>query len=151
LCIGVEGFRIDIDDPDTVFMWVRHWERSCSFTEETTTLEAEQNRSPRGARLFPIRLTVSRTLLAGTFASQGLLDSLLLAGLQIEGVPLNLLDDVLLEDFSLEALERALYTLAIMKVDFSQWNSPSFAKRESPLQRTSFPLGHSGGSPTASL
>jgi hypothetical protein len=45
-------------------------------------------------------------LLPGAFASQRRLESLLLAWLQIESVPLDLLDDVLLQDFALEAAQR---------------------------------------------
>ena len=67
-----------------------------------------------------------RTLLAGAFASQGCLGSLPPTGLQIERVPLNLLDDVVLKDLSLKALERALQALAIVKLNFSQGTHRSF-------------------------
>jgi hypothetical protein len=105
---------------------------------------------PNGRRvadlgLFPIRLAISWTLFARAFASQRLLHSLLLTGFQIEGVPLDLFDYVLLEDFSLEALERALQALAIMKLNFSQRKSPQF-QSVSTLQRNNAPAGHSGAS-----
>ena len=76
-----------------------------------------------------LSVAVSRTLLAIAFARQCLLDSLLLTRLQIESVPLDVLDDVLLEDLTLEAFERALQTLAIVDLNFSQRNPPRFAMR----------------------
>ena len=77
-------------------------------------------------RRTAIGLAVSGALFAGAFASQGLLDSLLLARLQIESVPLDVLDDVLLQDLSFKALQRAFQAFAIMKLNFSQRNSPHF-------------------------
>jgi len=73
-----------------------------------------------------IRFAVPRTLLTGAFACQGCLGALLLAGLQIVRVPLDVFDDVFLHDLSLEALERALQALALVKTNFCQLNSPRF-------------------------
>jgi len=67
--------------------------------------------------------------LAEALSSQRCLSALLLARLQVEGVPLNVLDDVLLKDFSLEALERAFQALAFVHVNFSQRDSPRFLIR----------------------
>ncbi len=58
-------------------------------------------------------------LLPTPFSGQGLLDPLLFAGLQVEGVSLDLLDDVLLLDFSLEAAESVLDRLALLNSYFS--------------------------------
>ena len=49
---------------------------------------------------------VAVALFAVALACQGGLEALLLARLQIESVPLNFLDDVLLQDFTLEAPQR---------------------------------------------
>src|ERR1700733_12953461 len=80
-----------------------------------------------------IGLAISRAFFAGAFASQCLLHSLLLTRFQIESVSLNVLNDVLLQDLSLKALERALQAFAIMKLNFSQRNSPRFLQLVSTL------------------
>jgi len=75
-------------------------------------------------------LTVPSALLAVAFPCQRLLDALLLARLQIECVPLDFLNDVLLQDFALEAFERTLQAFAIVNLNFSQWNLPPAPKGE---------------------
>ena len=80
-------------------------------------------------RLTPIGFTIPRPLFAGALTCQCFLDPLLLTWFQVESVPLDVLNDVLLEDLSLEALERALQTFAIVKLNFSQRNSPRFPIR----------------------
>jgi hypothetical protein len=92
--------------------------------------------------LVPIRFAVPRTLLAGAFASQCSFSSLLLAGLQIERVPLDVLGDVFRHDFSLKAFERTLQTLAFVKLNFRQRTHLGFQSVSTP-QRNSFPLGQS--------
>jgi hypothetical protein len=69
---------------------------------------------------------VVRSLLAITLASQLGFDALLLTRLQIERMPFDLLDDVFLENFSLETPESALYRFAVMDVDFRQLELPLF-------------------------
>ena len=69
-------------------------------------------------------LTVPGALLAVAFPGQRLLDALLLARFQIECVPLDFLNDVLLQDFALKAFERTLQAFAIVNLNFSQWNFP---------------------------
>jgi hypothetical protein len=86
-----------------------------------------------------IRFTVPRTLLARAFASQGRFCALLLAGLQIERVPLDLLDDVFTRDLSLKALERALQALTFVELNFCQRNSPRFSNSIRHPKRSSFP------------
>jgi hypothetical protein len=54
------------------------------------------------------------------FAGQRLFDAESLARLQIEGVPFDFADDILLHDLSLEAAERVLDRLAFLEPDFSQ-------------------------------
>ena len=62
----------------------------------------------RTLRPVLIRIAFPRTLLAIPLPRQCRLDALLLAWLQIEGVPLNIFDDVLLQDLPLKASKRAL-------------------------------------------
>ena len=59
-------------------------------------------------------------LLADTLASQSFLDSPLLARFQVEGVPLNFLDNILLLNLALKAPQRVLQRLAFLKSHFSQ-------------------------------
>jgi len=79
-----------------------------------------------GLRRTAIRLAVSGTFFAGAFTSQCLLDSFLLTRFQVESVTLDIFNDVLLQDLSLKALQRALQAFTIMKLNFSQRNSPHF-------------------------
>jgi hypothetical protein len=67
-----------------------------------------------------ILFAVSRTLLASAFTSESRFRTLLLAGFQIERVPLDVLDDIFRHYFSLKALERAFQALALMKLNFCQ-------------------------------
>ena len=104
--------RVSPEDRTEVFLTVR--------------FGMEDSSDATALRCGSIWFTVSRPLLAVTFASKRLLDSPFLARLQIEGVPLDLFDDVFLQDFTLKALECALQALAIMKLNFCQRNSPRF-------------------------
>lgn len=65
-------------------------------------------------------LAVSGALLTVALSRQGFLHSFLLARLEVKSVPLDVLDDVLLEDFSFEALECAFQAFAFVNVNFSQ-------------------------------
>jgi len=62
--------------------------------------------------------------LAVALARQRCLGAFLLAWFQVEGVALDLLDDVLLLDLALEAAKRALHGFTILDVYFGQRNSP---------------------------
>src|ERR1035437_9251230 len=78
------------------------------------------------AGLFPpplLRLPAS--LLSIAFTGQCLLDAEFLAWLQIEGVPFDLSDDVLLQNLPLEAAEGVLYGFAILQHYLSQLPPPS--------------------------
>jgi len=59
-------------------------------------------------------------LLPVSLASQRLLRPALLTGLQIEGVLLDLFDDVFLLHFALESAQGAFQSLTLLDVDFSQ-------------------------------
>jgi len=67
-------------------------------------------------RLFDILVSLFAVPLAG----EGFFGSLLFAGFQVEGVTLDLLDDVLLLDLALETAQRAFERLAILHEYFSQ-------------------------------
>src|SRR5262245_12895856 len=67
-------------------------------------------------------------LLAGTFAGQGLLGAPFVAGLQIKGVFLDVLDDVFLLDLSLETAERAFDGLAFLDADFCHGSNTPFPR-----------------------
>ena len=80
---------------------------------------------PRGSRLnltlgsgslfdFPARL------LPVSFAGQGLLDPELLTRLEVEGVTLHFLNNVLLLDLTLEAAKGVFESLALLKFYFRQ-------------------------------
>ena len=61
-----------------------------------------------------IRIAFSGALLAVALSSQCGFDTHLLTRLQIECMALNVLNDFLIQDHSLKALQRALKTLAIV-------------------------------------
>lgn len=68
-------------------------------------------------RFFP-------NLLSSTLSRQGLLDSALRARLQIEGVALHFLNDLLRLDLALEATEGVVYRLAFLQPNFCQTCHP---------------------------
>jgi len=63
-------------------------------------------------------------LLATAFARQCFLYALFLARLQVEGVTLNLLDNIFLLHFALETAQRILEGLTLLKSDFRQRTTP---------------------------
>ncbi len=65
------------------------------------------------------------SLLSITLARQSCLHAALLTRLQVVGVTLNFLDDVLLLDLSLEATQRVLEGLAFLHTNFCQKLSTS--------------------------
>src|ERR1035437_710106 len=77
-------------------------------------------------------LRLPASLLAVAFTGQCLLDAEFLAWLQIEGVPFDFPDDVLLQNLLLEAAERVLHRLAVLQRYISQRPPPS---------RADFPAG----------
>jgi hypothetical protein len=75
--------------------------------------------------LRPVFIRVAAAaLLACAFACFRSLDAFFLAGLQIECVAFCVLDDVFLQDFSLEALQRTFQAFAIVYLNFSQRSLP---------------------------
>jgi hypothetical protein len=64
------------------------------------------------------------SFLARPLAGQRSLHSLLLAGLQVKGVALNLLNNVFLLHFTLEAAQSVLEGLTLLKPDFCQTDTP---------------------------
>ena len=63
-------------------------------------------------------------LLAGSLASQRSLHALLLAGLQVKGVALDLLDNVFLLHLALKAAQSVLEGFALLKPNFCQTYTP---------------------------
>jgi len=59
-------------------------------------------------------------LLAGAFASQGLLHPALFAWLEIEGMSFDFFDDVFLLNFALETAKRVLERFSLLKPYFCQ-------------------------------
>ncbi len=76
------------------------------------------------ARLFPVSLT-----------GQRLLDPFLLPRLQVKGVSLDLLDNILLLDLSFEAAKGVFERLALLKFYFCQMNYTSKLDRKFPRFR----------------
>src|ERR1035441_1352809 len=76
-------------------------------------------------RFYLPLLRLSACLLAVAFTGQCLLDAQFLLWLQIEGVPFDFPDDVLLNNLPLEAAERILNRLAILESHLSQTAPPS--------------------------
>jgi hypothetical protein len=80
--------------------------------------------SPReGATPDTLVLFLAR-LLAGAFACERGLHSLLFAGLQVKGVSLDLLDDVFLLHLTLKTAKRVLEGFPLLKSYFCQMNTP---------------------------
>ena len=67
-----------------------------------------------------IRFKISALLFTVTLARQRCFSAFLLARLQIERVPLDLLDDVLVHYFALKPLESAFQAFAFVELNFSQ-------------------------------
>jgi hypothetical protein len=63
-------------------------------------------------------------LLACALASQRGFHALFLAGLQVKGVALNLLDNVFLLHFALETTQRVLERFTLLKSNFRQTDTP---------------------------
>ena len=69
-------------------------------------------------------LDVRAALLAVALTSQSFLGPALFAGLQVEGVTLNFLNDIFLLNFAFEATKRAFERFAILQYYFCQLNPP---------------------------
>ena len=67
------------------------------------------------------------TLFAVALSSQRFLLTPLFSGLQIEGVTLDLFDNIFLLNLSLKATQSALQSLPILEMDFCQTDSPPSA------------------------
>src|SRR5215472_10272579 len=73
----------------------------------------------RGPRLSVLFFA---SFLSAAFARQGLLDTLFLAGLQVKGVALYLLNNVFLLHLALEPAQGVLQRFAFLNSDFRQTN-----------------------------
>jgi hypothetical protein len=65
-------------------------------------------------------LGIPGTLFAVALTRQSFLGTLLLTRFQVEGMPLDFLNDVLLLDLALETAQRAFQGFSILDVDFCQ-------------------------------
>src|ERR1017187_1158199 len=104
----------------------------------------------------PVSLPLFRlpaSLLSIAFTGQGLFDSELLAWLQVERVPFDFPDDVLLQNLPFEAAEGVLHSFAILQHYLSQLPPPARPDSSSgiirPLPRAEGPLPGSVGSRAA--
>jgi hypothetical protein len=93
----------------------------------------------RGLVSNPRLLAFPTLLLARAFPGERLFGSALVAGLQIKGVFLDVLDDVFLLHLSLETAQRALNGLAFLNLHFCQGPTP-------PSRSTVVPCGAEGAS-----
>jgi hypothetical protein len=71
-------------------------------------------------------LSLPARLLSIAFTGQRLLDAEFLAGLQVKGMSLDFPDDVLLQDFPLEAPECVFQRLAFLEPYLSQITPPTW-------------------------
>jgi len=85
--------------------------------------QIEQSR-PGTERLIPALILFLACLFAGPLASQRSLYTLFFARLQVEGVALNLLDDVFLLHLALKAAQSVLEGFSLLKAYFCQTNAP---------------------------
>jgi hypothetical protein len=85
--------------------------------------QMEQGRPWEGATLYCSVLFLTR-FFTSAFASQRGLYTLFLAGLQVEGVALYLLDDVFLLHLALEAAQSILEGFTLLKSNFRQTYTP---------------------------
>jgi hypothetical protein len=86
-------------------------------------VQIEQSR--QGRRPFPASILFFSCFLARSFTSQSRFHPLFLARFQVEGVSLDLLDDVFLLYLALEPAQRVLERFAFLYANFSQKNSTS--------------------------
>src|ERR1700693_4696565 len=82
------------------------------------------SRGPHGLLAIWLRLAVARALLTVALTCQDRFDSLLLTWFQIESVPLNFLNNFLLQNLALEAPQRVLQSFTILNVDLGQRSPP---------------------------
>src|SRR5262245_60291381 len=94
--------------------------RTAVHTPEDSVLELHRS-PPRRGRVL---LQLPPELLSIALPRQRLLGSPLVAGFQIEGMLLDILDDVFLLDLPLEPAESALDRLALLNLYFSHANTP---------------------------
>jgi hypothetical protein len=85
--------------------------------------QIEQSR-PGKERLFAALILFFARFLASSLASKSRLDTLFLAGLQVEGVALDLLDNVFLLHLALETAQSVLEGFTLLKSYFCQTDTP---------------------------
>ena len=99
-----------------------------------TTSQSRQRRASDGSAAArhshaPVLLRLAALLLAVALAGERLLGAALVARLQVEGVLLDVLDDVFLLHFSLETSQRALDRLTFLNFTSAiSYSPPSFGQ-----------------------
>jgi hypothetical protein len=91
-------------------------------TYEKVERVRKSGRHPHGKRLDDLLVLFLSCLLAASFASKRFLHPLLLAWLQVKGVTLHFLDDVILLDLPLEAAKRVFEGFSLLSANFRQKN-----------------------------
>ena len=86
--------------------------------------QIEQSRPGKERPSYLLLVLLFARFLACPLASQRSLHSLFLAGLQVKGVALNLLDNVFLLHLALETAQSVLEGLALLKPNFCQTYTP---------------------------
>jgi hypothetical protein len=88
-------------------------------------IERSRPGTERPLTALMLRLVLFFTrFLASTLARESSLDTLFLAGLQVKGVALDLLDNVFLLHLALEAAQRILQRFTLLKSYFCQTDTP---------------------------
>jgi len=103
-------------DDSILKLWHRYRSRGPTQANDPRPL-----RTPADLKL----LDLPTALLSVSLASQRLLGPFLLAGLQVERVPFDLFDNVLLLDLTLEAAKGVFQRLALLQLYFSQLKNTS--------------------------
>jgi hypothetical protein len=99
--------------------------------------QTEQNH-PGTERLIPALILFLACLFAGPLASQRSFYTLSFAGLQVEGVALYLLDDVVLLHLALKAAQSILEGFSLLKAYFCQTDTPPDSSGPDRIFITSF-------------
>ena len=117
------SIHFGLDDLGNRGLGCLHWVELGTAVEPKQISSGEPCRAKRKAAPWQRRLKFDPILFdsfSGTLSRQSLLDALLLARLQVEGVTPDLLDDVFLLHFAFEATKRIPRRLALLQSDFCQ-------------------------------
>jgi len=97
--------------------------KSSLFEAQRGGGQIKQSRPGKERPFIALVLFFAR-FLTSSLASESSLDTLFLAGLQVEGVALDLLDNVFLLHLTFEAAQSVLEGLTLLKPNFCQTDTP---------------------------